>query len=194
MLLAVALAVHAVRHGSVCVDLGNGNRVGPRARVAGPERLDVGRPGLAARGDRGDPRGARPALPRPLPPASRPRSAPSWWPATRSHCRPWTNTALSSALERVRGRHFSAEQEAASVGAVRRWTTVLTGGPGTGKTTRVARLLALLADQAGPRTGRSRSRSPHPPARPPPGCRRRCSPSSTACPTTTARWLAGPTR
>ena len=46
------------------------------------------------------------------------------------------------------GEHFSAEQEAAAVRAVRQWTTVLTGGPGTGKTTTVARLLVLLADQA----------------------------------------------
>ena len=56
--------------------------------------------------------------------------------------------SLDAALDRVRGEHFSAEQEAAAVGAVRRWTTVLTGGPGTGKTTAVARLLVLLADQA----------------------------------------------
>jgi exodeoxyribonuclease V alpha subunit len=39
------------------------------------------------------------------------------------------------------------EQRAAAVAAVRQWTTVLTGGPGTGKTTAVAGLLALLADQ-----------------------------------------------
>jgi exodeoxyribonuclease V alpha subunit len=32
--------------------------------------------------------------------------------------------------------------------AARQWTTVLTGGPGTGKTTTVAALLALLAEQA----------------------------------------------
>ena len=31
---------------------------------------------------------------------------------------------------------------------LRQWTTVLTGGPGTGKTTTVAGLLALLAEQA----------------------------------------------
>ena len=34
---------------------------------------------------------------------------------------------------------------------MRRWTTILTGGPGTGKTTTVARMLALLADQAAAR-------------------------------------------
>lgn len=41
-----------------------------------------------------------------------------------------------------------AEQRAAALAAVRQWTTVLTGGPGTGKTTTVAGLLALLTDQA----------------------------------------------
>jgi len=41
-----------------------------------------------------------------------------------------------------------AEQRAAALSAVRQWTTVLTGGPGTGKTTTVAGVLALLADQA----------------------------------------------
>jgi exodeoxyribonuclease V alpha subunit len=55
---------------------------------------------------------------------------------------------LDAALARVRGGHFSPEQEAAVAAAARRRTTILTGGPGTGKTTTVARLLALLADQA----------------------------------------------
>ncbi len=63
-------------------------------------------------------------------------------------------SALAEALPRVRGEHFSAEQEAAVVQAVRRTTTVLTGGPGTGKTTTVARLLVLLADQAAARGDR----------------------------------------
>jgi exodeoxyribonuclease V alpha subunit len=40
-----------------------------------------------------------------------------------------------------------AEQRTAALAAVRQWTTVLTGGPGTGKTTTVAGLLALLTDQ-----------------------------------------------
>ncbi len=54
-------------------------------------------------------------------------------------------------LERAAARLFPegyAEQRAAATAAARRWTTVLTGGPGTGKTTAVAGLLALLADQA----------------------------------------------
>ena len=44
------------------------------------------------------------------------------------------------------------EQRAAARAAATQWTTVLTGGPGTGKTTTVAGLLALLAEQA-ERTG-----------------------------------------
>ena len=41
-----------------------------------------------------------------------------------------------------------AEQRGAAEIALSRGLTVLTGGPGTGKTTTVARLLALLAEQA----------------------------------------------
>lgn len=55
---------------------------------------------------------------------------------------------LARALADVRGEHFSAEQEEAAVQAVRQHLTVLTGGPGTGKTTSVARMLVLLAVQA----------------------------------------------
>jgi exodeoxyribonuclease V alpha subunit len=55
---------------------------------------------------------------------------------------------LAAAIARVRGGRASDEQMAAAESAVRGWTTILTGGPGTGKTTTVARVLALLADQA----------------------------------------------
>ena len=56
--------------------------------------------------------------------------------------------ALAVAVERIRGEHLSTEQEHAAVAAARQRTTILTGGPGTGKTTTVARMLALIADQA----------------------------------------------
>ena len=54
---------------------------------------------------------------------------------------------LAATLDRVSGAHLSEEQRAAVVHAVRHHTTVLTGGPGTGKTTTVARLVLALADQ-----------------------------------------------
>lgn len=41
-----------------------------------------------------------------------------------------------------------SEQRKAVEESARRWTSVITGGPGTGKTTTLARLLAVLADQA----------------------------------------------
>ena len=59
--------------------------------------------------------------------------------------------ALDAARARIRGARLSEQQERAAVGAVGRSTTVLTGGPGTGKTTTIARLLVLLADQAAAR-------------------------------------------
>ncbi|GAA3527897.1 exodeoxyribonuclease V subunit alpha [Nocardioides daeguensis] len=54
---------------------------------------------------------------------------------------------LAATLRRVSGEHLSGEQAAAVEHAARHRTTVLTGGPGTGKTTTVARLVLALADQ-----------------------------------------------
>ncbi len=55
---------------------------------------------------------------------------------------------LRAALDQIfRGAGYD-EQRAAAETAVRQWTTVLTGGPGTGKTTTVAGVLAVLAQQA----------------------------------------------
>ena len=55
---------------------------------------------------------------------------------------------LEAGVLRVFPKEGYAEQRTAARGAAERWTTVLTGGPGTGKTTAVAGLLALLAEQA----------------------------------------------
>ena len=57
------------------------------------------------------------------------------------------DAVLAATLGRVSGAHLSAEQAAAVEHAARHRTTVLTGGPGTGKTTTVARLVLALADQ-----------------------------------------------
>jgi exodeoxyribonuclease V alpha subunit len=57
-------------------------------------------------------------------------------------------TWLSGALDRVFPPRGYDEQRAAARVALTHATTVLTGGPGTGKTTTVAALLALCAEQA----------------------------------------------
>ncbi len=146
VLLAVALAVRAVRRGSVCLDLTTVADVAPE--LAWPDdwsALIEASPLVAAgvvRWDLGllyldryhrletqvhDDLAARLALAPPEVDEAR----------------------LDAALAKVSAGHFSAEQRDAVIAAVRRRTTILTGGPGTGKTTTVARLLALLADQAG---------------------------------------------
>jgi exodeoxyribonuclease V alpha subunit len=62
--------------------------------------------------------------------------------------------ALDAGLLRVFPDASYDEQRAAARAAATRWTTVLTGGPGTGKTTTVAGLLALAAEQHLLATGR----------------------------------------
>ncbi|GAA4818573.1 exodeoxyribonuclease V subunit alpha [Nocardioides caeni] len=54
---------------------------------------------------------------------------------------------LAQALDRLFPPDYE-EQRTAAEESARRWTSVITGGPGTGKTTTLARLLAVLADQS----------------------------------------------
>ncbi|WP_370247946.1 exodeoxyribonuclease V subunit alpha [Nocardioides sp.] len=61
---------------------------------------------------------------------------------------------LAATLARVGDAHLSSEQAEAIERAARSWLTILTGGPGTGKTTTIARLLVVLADQVEPTHGR----------------------------------------
>jgi exodeoxyribonuclease V alpha subunit len=145
--LALALAVRAVRHGSVCLDLpslaeeplpdglawpasGWSDRVAAsRIAQAGVVRVEGGvvyldrywREECQVRDDLV----ARLALPPPT-----------------------VDEARLAALAPVLFPSGYDEQGAAALAAARRWTPVLTGGPGTGKTTAVAGLLALLADQS----------------------------------------------
>lgn len=77
--------------------------------------------------------------------------------ATRSPEVPVAEAALAAGLDRVFPAGVYPEQRAAAQIALSQWTTVLTGGPGTGKTTTVAGLLALLAEQA-ELTGHTRPR------------------------------------
>ncbi|KRF12397.1 exodeoxyribonuclease V subunit alpha [Nocardioides sp. Soil797] len=61
---------------------------------------------------------------------------------------PVDESSVALALARVFPAAGYEEQSAAVAQSVRQRTTVLTGGPGTGKTTTVAGLLAVLAEQA----------------------------------------------
>jgi exodeoxyribonuclease V alpha subunit len=68
--------------------------------------------------------------------------------AARPEPPPYDDAVLTAGLVRVFHRPDSEEQQRAVRIALSQWTTVLTGGPGTGKTTTVAGLLALLSEQA----------------------------------------------
>ncbi|MFC5177551.1 exodeoxyribonuclease V subunit alpha [Nocardioides taihuensis] len=153
VLLAVALAVRAVRHGSVAVDLASVAEVAPE--LAWPEPA-AWQAAVAAS---------------PLVAAGAVRVEHGLLYLDRYHrleqqvCADLLaradqapprvdGPALSAAVERISRGHLSDEQRDAAVAAVRQWTTVITGGPGTGKTTTVARMLALLADQADRRGSR----------------------------------------
>ncbi len=146
--LACALAVRAVRHGSVCVDLAQVADVAPDLAwpAVEPWTAAVAASPLVAAGvlrwefgllylDRYwhqevslcDDLRARMSRPRP----------------------PVDEALLDRGLRRVFPGSTYDEQRSASRQAASQWTTVLTGGPGTGKTTTVAGLLALLAEQAG---------------------------------------------
>ena len=141
--LAVALAVRALRGGSVCVDL--------RAVAA-----QVGMPELP--------------WPQPDPWLAAVAASPltdervlrvygdllyldRYWREEQQVCddvltllaSPLTSAATS--IERLFPTGWEEQREAAKV-ALRQSLTVLTGGPGTGKTTTVARLLASIAEQA----------------------------------------------
>ena len=152
--LAVALAVRGVRSGSVCVDLDQLHQqwavLGPSLRwpeTAGwltavqasplvgpgkPLRLEYGLLYLD-RYRRQEEQVHRDLLARSLQPAP-----------------PIDGQVLARGLERLFPGDEAEQQRTAARSAATSWTTVLGGGPGTGKTTTVARLLALLLDQPQP--------------------------------------------
>ncbi len=147
VLLATALAVRAVRSGSVCVDLSTVAALAPDLDWPAPAGWaeQVGDCALAEQGvvhvegdlvyldryHRLETQVCNDLL-------ARVRATPP----------EVDEAALAAALPRISDSHLSDEQREAVVRAVRQSTTVLTGGPGTGKTTTVARMLVLLADQA----------------------------------------------
>ncbi|MBU1802003.1 MAG: exodeoxyribonuclease V subunit alpha [Actinobacteria bacterium] len=147
VVLAVALAVRAVRAGSVCVDLTTVAALAPgpawpepevwAREIAGSALAEAGV--LRLEGDlvyldryhRLETQVCADLLAR-----------------VRAEAPVVDEAALADALPRISDAHLSDEQRDAVVQTVRQSTTVLTGGPGTGKTTTVARMLVLLADQA----------------------------------------------
>ncbi|MBU3705321.1 MAG: exodeoxyribonuclease V subunit alpha [Mycobacterium sp.] len=143
--LAIAFAVRAVRGGSVCVDLSTvREQIGAAVDLPWPEP-DVWSAAVAASALAADP----PVLHLDAGLLYLDR----YW---IEECRV-AQDVLALAGARRSGaipdvaRLFPdgyAEQRGAAELALSRALTVLTGGPGTGKTTTVARLLALLAEQA----------------------------------------------
>ena len=156
VLLAVALAVRAVRGGSVCVDL---------ATVADPPDLP-----WPAADDWSHAVAASPLVTAGLVRwdndllyldryheqetqvvddlLSRAATAPDHDPALMRASLDRVVTAMqAAAVAAGRPRPSYDEQVAACLAAAGQWTTVLTGGPGTGKTTAVASLLVGLLDQ-----------------------------------------------
>jgi exodeoxyribonuclease V alpha subunit len=155
VLLAVALAVRAVRQGSTCLDLAT----------------------VAERPLEDDPDTAALPWPDPAPWQAKVAASPvvdqevlrldngllyldRYWREEVQVCRDLVErldrpapavdaTLLEAGVLRVFPKDGYAEQRTAARGAAERWTAILTGGPGTGKTTTVAGLLALLAEQAG---------------------------------------------
>ena len=169
--LALALTVRALRNGSVCIDLGT---VHATAFDEAESAIDVAElpwpePDAWSRGVRKRAHWSLMELP------SRAGGRCGWRRAalsgavlaaggTGSHPAAATfrcagpgdrpSTAVDGLAQTVRPRRLGADeadrqQLAAAVSALGR-VSVLAGGPGTGKTTTVARLLALLRDQPGP--------------------------------------------
>ena len=171
VLLAVALAVRAVRSGSVCVRLDD----------LGPLRLPEDEEAARAEAEHlpwpDDAPWAEAVARSPLVAAGvdGPADRPARWVAGMLYLdRYWRDelavrrdvdgrlaapdlpvddARLDAALTRLFPAEQDARQRLAAAHAAHRRLTVLTGGPGTGKTTTVARLLAVLHDAAAPGAG-----------------------------------------
>jgi exodeoxyribonuclease V alpha subunit len=145
--LAVAFAVRSLRHGSVCLDLPSLTAEPLPGDLAWPDGDWVGR--LAA---------SRVSQAGVVRVEDRVVYLDRYW---REECQvrddlvarlalppPAVDEQRLAALAPVLFPEGYDEQRTAALAAARQWTTVLTGGPGTGKTTAVAGMLALLADQS----------------------------------------------
>ncbi len=168
--LAVALAVRAVRSGSVCVELDD------REALAVPEAEDAAPADDLRWPDAEEWRAAIEASPLVAVGAEGPDDRPVRWVDGRLYLdRYWRHEVVvrrevdarlaevapdardldpgrvGAAVRRLFPADGDTRQRLAAATAVLSRVTVLTGGPGTGKTTTVARLLAVLQDVLGER-------------------------------------------
>lgn len=143
--LAVAFAVRALRNGSVCVDL-----TSVASQVGRPE-LPWPEPSQWLAAVRASPLTGTPPV---LHLHDDLLYLDRYWREEQQVCDDVLTLLKSSppgaapALDRLFPAADFPEQRVAAEIALSQSLTVLTGGPGTGKTTTVARLLALLAEQA----------------------------------------------
>jgi exodeoxyribonuclease V alpha subunit len=147
--LAVALACQATQDGHVCADLDQEAGWGPWAdEMSGAERagLIARLPDMAIVGGADDPT--------PLVWDGRRLSLRRYWAyeqqvALDLLARATTPEVLSADMEAALDSHFAdaGQRAAARIGLVNR-LALIAGGPGTGKTTTLARLIALLQEQA----------------------------------------------
>ena len=166
--LAAALAVRAVRSGSVCVDLADAPTL---AAEGPPEDPDAPAPDVELPWPELDPwTAAVRASPLVADGVDGPADRPVRWVDGRVYLdRYWRDEqvvrrdvdarltsllevdddALRTAVHARFDRPQDARQRLAAASAALSRLTVLTGGPGTGKTTTVARLVAVLRDVAG---------------------------------------------
>jgi len=164
VLLAAALTVRGLRAGSVCLDLGTARETtavedadaSDLAALNWPEpapwRAALESSPLVAVGVDGDPS-------RPLRLLGSTVYLDRYWRQEQRIAAVLDDAAerqapvvdrdrLRAALARLFPGEEPDRQRLAAVSAAHRWVSVLAGGPGTGKTTTVAKLLALLQDQA----------------------------------------------
>jgi len=177
VLLAVALAVRALRGGSVCVRLDDPDELAALALPEDADRVDAPVDGTVAAAPPPWPEHAAwvraiEASPAVTVGAGEPVDRPARWVGGRLYLdRYWRDELtvrrlvdarlqapplvpvgadrLDGALARLFPAAGDVRQRLAAAHAAGRRLTVLTGGPGTGKTTTVARLLAVLQDVAG---------------------------------------------
>ncbi len=168
VLLAAALTVRAARLGSVCIDLADQSLINPQLPWPDPE---IWLPAVVHSRLTGQPGVDEAKL---LTGLAGSGSCPLQWDHGRLYLnryrqqeadltddlmRRWNLTAPSLSSERLAEsdrRLFPGErkipdgQRLAAQVAAGSWTMFLTGGPGTGKTVTIAKMLAMLTDQPGP--------------------------------------------